>query len=70
MTSRGLAISLRFLVSSALRHSRLQASSRYKPIARERRGSLLGRSALNIPGWEKIGVKKHGAKGTRNPPLG
>ena len=31
-----------FLPSSALRHSNLQISSRYRPIARDRRGSLLG----------------------------
>ena len=35
MTSRGLAIKLAFLLHSALRHSRLQASSRHKPIARD-----------------------------------
>jgi hypothetical protein len=50
MTSRGLAMSLRFFLSSTLRHSSLQASSRHRPTPRDRRGSLLGHSTVNNPG--------------------
>jgi hypothetical protein len=46
LISRGLAISSLFFVTlgSALQ---LQASSRHRPIARDRRGSLLGDSSVN-----------------------
>ena len=50
MTSRGLAINFAFLLHSALRHSRLQASSRHKPMARDQRGSLLGHVSVNSAG--------------------
>jgi hypothetical protein len=39
-------MSLRFFLGSTLRHSSLQASSRYRPIARDRRGSSV--TALRI----------------------
>jgi hypothetical protein len=50
MTSRGFAIKLAFLLHSALRHSRLQASSSHKPIARDGRGSRLGHFSVNNAG--------------------
>jgi len=42
-------MSLRFFLGSAIRHSSLRPSSRYRPIARDRRGSLLGHSCVNNP---------------------
>jgi hypothetical protein len=50
MTSKGWAMSLRFFLGSTLRHSSLQAASSHRPIARDRRGSLLGHSALDNSG--------------------
>ena len=50
MTSRALGYELAFRPRSVLHRSSLRASSRQKPIARERRGSLLGRSSGNNPG--------------------
>jgi hypothetical protein len=47
MTSGALSINSRF-PRCALHRSSLQASSRYRPIARDRRGSLLGRSSVII----------------------
>ena len=49
-TSRALGYKLAFLLYCALRHSNLQASSSHRPIARDRRGSLLGHSSVNNAG--------------------
>jgi hypothetical protein len=50
MTSGELGYTLAFLPHSALRHSSLQASSRHRLIARDRRGLLLGHSSVNNAG--------------------
>jgi hypothetical protein len=50
MTSWGLGMGFCFFLGSTLRHSSLQVSSRHRPIARDRRGSFLGHSAVNNPG--------------------
>jgi hypothetical protein len=42
MTCMGIDYKLALSLGSTLRHSSLQASSRHRPIARDRRGSLLG----------------------------
>ncbi|GEM_PF-1388767 len=54
MTSRELGYKLAFLPHPALRHCCLQASSRHRPIARDRRGLLLGRSSVNNSGLRII----------------
>ncbi len=51
MTSRELGYKLAFLPRCALHHPSLRAASRHRPIARDRRGSLLGRSSVNNLGW-------------------
>jgi hypothetical protein len=50
MTSRDMAIRSHFFLGSALHHSSSQASSRHRPIARDRRGSLLGSFTVSDSG--------------------
>jgi hypothetical protein len=51
MTSGAWLLRLRFFLGSTLRHTSLQASSRNRPIARDRRGSVLSLSGVIDPGY-------------------
>jgi hypothetical protein len=50
MTSRALDDKLAFPPSGAVQRSVCGPPPRYRPIARDRRGSFLGRASVNKPG--------------------
>jgi|SoiMetStandDraft_2_1073263.scaffolds.fasta_scaffold983901_1 hypothetical protein len=53
LTSMMLGYPFAFTPQIAL-HLRLQARSRHRPIARDRRRSLLGRFSVNNPGQDRL----------------
>jgi hypothetical protein len=50
MTSKGLGYELALFPRGTLHPLNLRAASRHRPIARDRRGSFLGRSIVNNRG--------------------